>query len=227
MQDIPERMQLTNAMLAPSSGAPSLTPFPEEDLDAAAGWIMMRISDRHERDFFRPESEYRHLLPELVNAVKRAIRYMFIDRFEVPYVWTHKRDYISHFDPEDPGQRVDYLYRDELWRIYNLGRKYRSFLERRMGLKASFERLQVHDDYFTGTILEELDTVESVSDATEWLSLKYRNHRKDDIDLNFHDDDVESSQKRRKLPSKLSPYEIAKNSVIGKLALVSLRFFRP
>ena len=31
-------------------------------------------------------------------AVTYAIRAMFVSGYEVPYIWTHKRDHIIHFD---------------------------------------------------------------------------------------------------------------------------------
>ena len=61
-----------------------------------------------------------------------------------------------------------------------------------------------------------------VADATEWLGIKYRDDKKHQFEMHFHDDDDEQQEtKKRKMPSRISAYEIAKKSVVSKLAQVS------
>src|ERR1700730_6885600 len=45
---------------------------------------------------------------------------------------THKRDYLCHFDLPDLRSRFELLSSAELWRIYSLGQKYRSLVERKL-----------------------------------------------------------------------------------------------
>ncbi|KAE9382400.1 hypothetical protein BT96DRAFT_785886, partial [Gymnopus androsaceus JB14] len=64
---------------------------------------------------------------ELVMAVTFALQSMFVDEYEVPYIWMHRHDYISHFDINDThSPRQELLSLPDLWRIYALGKKYRS-----------------------------------------------------------------------------------------------------
>ncbi|EPQ58032.1 transcription elongation factor Spt6 [Gloeophyllum trabeum ATCC 11539] len=216
-QDVPERMQLATSSLSPSSTLSLHKPLTDNDIDDAAQWVLTRLSTRKERDFFRRDGQYNHLLADLVQAASYALRYLFVHEFEVPYIWTHKRDYISYFNPADMRTRVELLSLDELWRLYSLGQKYRSLMERRHHLDALYARLGVSDEYFENEIRRRLESVEVVADATEWLGMKYKDKKKDQFELHFHDDE-EPEAPKRKNPSRTSAYQVAKNSVVARLA---------
>jgi transcription elongation factor SPT6 len=51
---------------------------------------------------------------------------MFVDEFEVPYIWTHRRDHISYFEVKDIRTRIELLSLSDTWRIYALGQQYHS-----------------------------------------------------------------------------------------------------
>ncbi|KAF7969884.1 hypothetical protein HWV62_25605 [Athelia sp. TMB] len=216
-QDIPERMQLATSCLSQSSSLSLHTPLTDADLDDAAGWVTLRISPKKAQMFFAPDGSLTYLRDDLVLAVSYALRYLFIQEFEVPYIWMHKRDYISFFDPKDPRRRVELLTLPELWRIYALGQKYRSLAERRNALDAAYARLGVDDKYYDTDIRLQIDSVEVVADATEWLAMKYKDKKQDSFELHFHDDE-EQETKKRKMPSRISAYEIAKKTIVSKLA---------
>jgi transcription elongation factor SPT6 len=193
LQDRPERMQLANSTLSASASRLISATITEDGLDDAAHWITLRLSDRHERDFFRPDGAFQPFLTGLIMSVKTVIEDLFIKNFEVPYIYAHRRDYLNLFDPDQPSLHVEFLRREDLWRIYTLGIKYQALFERRRALHSLYERLQISDDYFERKVRDELDSVESVADAIEWIGLKYRNRKKDDSLLRFHDDlDVEA-----------------------------------
>ena len=221
-QDIPERMQLATSSLSSTATLSLQTALTENDLDDAASWVITRISPRQERDFFRPDGVYHRYLPDLVQATTNALRFLFVHEFEVPYIWTHKRDFISYFNPADLRTRVELLSLEELWRVYAVGQKYRSLLERRKALDALYTRLGVSDEYFENEIRKKVETVEMVADATEWLGMKYREDKKQHFEIQFHDDDEEQPESKRwKQPSRVSAYDIAKKSIVSKLAQVS------
>ena len=100
----------------------------------------------------------------------------------------------------------------ELWRINALGQKYCSLLEQRNTLSAAYTHLKVVDEYFEQTIMLKIDTVEMVTDITEWLSMKYKTNKQDAFDLQFHDDKDVANWKC-KAPSHVSAYKITKKSV--------------
>lgn len=222
-RDVPERMQLATSTLSQSSALSMHQAFSEDDIEDAATWVITRISPEIEREFFRPDGKYFAHLEELVSAVTYALRLLFIQEFEVPYIWTHKRDYITAFETNDIRTRIDLLTLDRLWRVYSLGQKYRSLHERRRALEALYSRLGVSDEHYENEIRRKIDSVEVIADATEWLGLKYKDEKKQkkSFEMHFHDDEEEmEADKKRKLPSRSSGYEVAKKSVISKLAEV-------
>jgi transcription elongation factor SPT6 len=220
VQDIPERMQLSTSSLSPTTNLSTYAAMSEADLDGAAMWVTQRISTRKNREYFGIDGQFQHLKGALVMAVTFALRYLFVEEFEVPYIWAHKRDYLCHFDITDIRTRKELLSLNELWRIYALGQKYRSLLERKRALAALYERLQVRDEYYEKEILPKVDSVELVIDATEWLQLKYKEKKNDVTEVRLQEDE-EADFKKQKLPSRISVYEIAKKSIISKLAEVS------
>ncbi|KAA1471105.1 transcription elongation factor Spt6 [Dentipellis sp. KUC8613] len=220
-QDIPERMQLATSTLSSSSTLSMFKPLAEEDLDDAATWVLTRLSQRKERDYFRPNGQYFNLLEDLVGAITLALRFLFVQEFEVPYIWAHKRDYVSYPTASDSRNKVELLNLEELWRVYALGQKYRSFIERKKALEALYDRLGVTDEYFDSEIRRKIDGIEMIADATEWLGMRYSDKKKEknQYDLHFHDDAEEPTEvKKRKLPSNLSAYELTKKSIVSKLA---------
>jgi transcription elongation factor SPT6 len=109
----------------------------------------------------------------------------------------------------------------ELWRINSLGQKYRSLFERQKALTLSYERLQVKDEYYEDEISQQVDSVEVVADATEWLSMTYRDKKQDiTSEFRFHDDEEPEATKKRKMSSRISAYEVTKKSIVSKLAQV-------
>ena len=76
--DIPERMQLATSSLSQSSTLSLQNALTENDLDDAASWVITRLSSRKERDFFRPDGQFHRYLPELVQAISCALRFLFV-----------------------------------------------------------------------------------------------------------------------------------------------------
>lgn len=219
VQDIPERMQLANSSLSENTTLSTHIPMTEVDLDGAAMWVTQRISARKNREYFSADGQFQHLRAALVMAVTFALRYLFVEEFEVPHVWAHKRDYLCHFDVSDIRTRKELLSLNELWRIYSLGQKYRSLLERKRVLSTLYERLRVSDEFYEKEILPRVDGVELVADATEWLLLKYK--KNDGSDTREEESDI----KKPKMPSRISAYEVAKKSIISKLTEVGFYLF--
>ncbi|KAG6814391.1 hypothetical protein H0H92_010977 [Tricholoma furcatifolium] len=217
-QDIPERMQLATSSLSPSSNLSLHTQLTEADLGGAAMWVTQRLSPKKTSEFFGIEGQYSHLKGALVMAVTFALRHLFVEEFEVPYIWTHKRDYLRHFDVRDIRSRQELISLNELWRIYALGQKYRSMVERRTTMTSLYQKLGVQDLYFEDEITPQIESVEVVADCSEWLSMKYKDQKQSEPDFQFHDDEEPEVVKKRKMPSRISNYEILKKSVVSKLA---------
>ncbi|KAE9382364.1 hypothetical protein BT96DRAFT_1010778, partial [Gymnopus androsaceus JB14] len=133
-------------------------------------------------------------------------------------IWTHRRDYISHFDINDTrSPQQELLSLPDLWCIYALAQKYRSLLERRNS-DCLLQSSSVDDSYYTDEVFPAIDSVEMVADTTEWLLLKYKEKKQNDTMFRFHDDDEIEGEKKHKMPSRISAYELAKKSVVSRLA---------
>ena len=100
-QDIPECMQLATSSLLQSATLSLHQNLSETDIDGAAAWVTSRLSAQKSRDFFSPTGLYNAYREALVLAVSYSLRFLFVHEFEVPYIWTHKRDYISYFNPQE------------------------------------------------------------------------------------------------------------------------------
>ncbi|KAJ7219342.1 transcription elongation factor SPT6 [Mycena pura] len=218
-QDIPERMQLSTSTFHKETVLVPLVPFGKDDVDNAAGWVTPQLSPLKTLDFFSPNGKNFALKTQLVAAVSYVLGQLFIENVEVPYIWNHKRDHLSDFDAELGRPRSELLNLFELWQIYTLGQKYRSFLDRRRGLADAYTRLKVKDSYYEQEIIPRMDSVEVVADTSEWLMMKYKDKKQEESQFRFHDDDEpQETTVKRKMPSRISAYEIAKKSVVSKLA---------
>lgn len=225
-QDIPERMQLETSTISDSMALSQFTEaLDEEAVGAAAEWITPRISPQKAEEYQNATGSK----DDLVAAVAEAVRFLFINHFEVPYIWAYKRDFISHMPGEGRySRRPEYVTQEDLWRIYSLGRKYMSLIKRREKLGEMYKRLEVEDEYFTEHIQNSLDNVDTIADTTRWLAMRYGDKKKDvGFGISFHDDEEDPEAKKMKKPSRTSAYDVHHNSVVSKLAAVSfiLRMF--
>lgn len=225
-QDIPERMQLATSSFSSNASLLLHGTLSEDDLPDAATWVTQRISAAKYNDFF--VDSQKHLREELVQAVLFVLRFIFVQHMEVPYIWVHKRDFLAHFDITTMRGRVDLFNLSELWRVNTLGLQYSSLLERRRALDAAYARISPPDEYYERSVRPEIETVEQVADATEWLRMKYKIQKQREVasfNFSFFDDNTGESpeSKQRKMPSRVSAYEIAKKSIISKLADVCLQ----
>ncbi|THH00428.1 hypothetical protein EW145_g7080 [Phellinidium pouzarii] len=218
-QDVPERMQLSTSTLSSNVSIAFPEPLTAFECVDAASWVTPRLGGAKERDFFKSDGRYYLLLGKLVEAVTRALEFLFMQSLEVPYIYAHRRDFISYFNPQDTRMpRVELLNQDDLWRIYALGQKFRSLCQRQKALHGIYEKLNVRDEYYHEHLKANMDSVEAVADVTQWLGMKYKDKKKDSFELHFHDDEDQGDAKKHKLPSRTSAYEIAKKSIVSKLA---------
>lgn len=222
--DVPERLQLTTSSLSPHATlGPSLLaiPFPSTEMSAAAEWVATRLPARVREEYFMPTGRYHHLLSDLILSVTAVLKYILQQYLEVPYIWTHRRDHISHFEPGKP--RITLLDRDDLWRIHALAARYRALWMRRQVLEDTYEKMHVEDRYYEFDIKSGISSVEGVSDALDWLSIKYKKAYQDAVEFGgrYDENGEVSGQKQQKKPSRITQYDLAKASVVSRLASVS------
>jgi len=226
-RDTPERMQLTTSALSSNQTLSVAAPLDVEDLSDAANWATPQISAWKSNEYLSFGGSRGHLKGDLIAAVVFVLGQLFIEEYEVPFIWAHKRDYFTHVDKSQiPHVRTELLSQPDLWRIYALGQKYRSLIERKRALAASFSRLNIEDKYFEEEVQPKIVNAEMVTDAIEWLTLKYKQKKDvEEDEFRFHDDEVAPATKKHKMPSRMSAYEVAKKSIISRLAAVSYLLF--
>jgi transcription elongation factor SPT6 len=207
-QDIPERMQLVTSSLTTDATLSLDPPLLAQDLSAASYWVSLRLGQRVERDFFRIEGNFHRYLQALITAVQVTLDLLFIQHLEVPFIAIHKRDFIWHVDGAD---RIELLSVTELWRVYALGQKFRAFQERKRGLEATHAKLSSPDEYYKNDIQPNIDSMEAIADATEWLTAQHRLELQDANTIN---------DEGKKRPSRVSAFEMLKKSAIDGLVKV-------
>ena len=220
--DMPERMQLTTSSLSPHAALGSIPSerFPDDEISSAAEWVATRLSSRVRDEYFVPNGKHYDLLPALIMAVTTILRYILQEYLEVPYIWAHRRDHISVFEPGK--DRVTLLDRDDLWRVHTLAAKYRALYLRQKILDATYEKMHIDDRYYEVDMHPSINSVEGVSDAVEWLVLKYKKAYQDAVEL----DDTGEGRRQKKPNRIMTQYDVAKESVISELAHVSFLLIR-
>lgn len=146
---------------------------------------------------------------------------MFVQHLEVPYLWHYKRDVFSVL--EDSGRSsVQFLERDDLWRLYELGIRLRAIFERnqqtqRLWDKIKARRPDVQDEYLTSTLLPSvcMMSVEAAAEGSDWLAYHYA----EDLRRIKEDEAIDEGTKR--LPERSGQEEI-RSGPIMKLVEVSM-----
>lgn len=221
--DIPERMQLASAgipSLRPTEAGPA--PFiADEDIDDAVAWVSTRISPRISTVFLAKNHGNSHPLHnEFITALKNTLRFINIEFLEVPFIQSHRADFLVHYEPDrlpEADRETVLLEMSELWTVSTLSVKYRAFANRKQDLRKLFNSLDVEDDYFED-IYNGLESIEEVADANDWLAMKYSARI---AEVKAAKDGLEDEgHVRVKRATRESRYENAKRSVVSKFAEV-------
>lgn len=178
--DIPERHQFSSSTLSTNPVYAEIQEFPP--LDPAVTWVAGRISEASQM-WSRGFREQDNRLPEQIksefeNAVKAALQGLFIEHLEVPYLHRHRADaFIDFFG------RTVLLGKEDLWRCYDLGLRYRAIHQKRAVVQKLYSSMKeldgtFSDDYFEEKVLGVPDgsasqSLEAGNEALEWLDLRY------------------------------------------------------
>lgn len=239
-RDRPERHQLVNSTLSDNPVIAPDTVFPDPAL--AAGFAYTKISPRtqylfcgmlpdHSYPAPTPDYPYPEPMPrrpdlaaEFVSAVTRALRMMFVDHLEVPYLWHYKRDAFSVL--ENSGRSsVQFLDRDDLWKLYGLGIKFRAIYERNNATRTLWEKIKERretpelshaEKYFEEKLLQSICmlSVEAAAEGGDWLAYHYAK------DIKRIKEDEAADETVKKLPTKAGSDDI-RSGPLMKLVQVS------
>ncbi|OBA20167.1 transcription elongation factor Spt6 [Metschnikowia bicuspidata var. bicuspidata NRRL YB-4993] len=143
-----------------------------------------------------------------VEAVGKVTEFISKNNWEVPFIWTHRRDFLIYTEeitiPEG-GVRNNVhklLFEDDLWRIVQLDIEYHSLYEKKLNTENTVMQLSVDDDLLKDVNL--LESMVSVQDLQDYINFTYSaelrklNEVKELDPLDEGDDDKKSTKKHSK-----------------------------
>lgn len=234
--DWPERFQLA---LPGEDGLKLLeTPVESPDLDRATLWMAPRISTRCTNDFNTPGGTFHHLRQQWFAAVRLVLEYILIDRLEVPFLYAHRSDQLTHDSPfVDPisgkMRSINYLTRRELHTVTSLAFRWKTLHARKLAIRRTFEQIGISEGGDVGqgvaqtlqfeSMLDRVESLEELSDLADWLTMRYGPRMRDaqaaalaDLEITGHSGTVAPSTFKR--PGVVGQYERIKGTAISDLA---------
>lgn len=116
------------------------------------------------------------LEPHFREAVGKVVEFILKDNFEVPFIWTHRRDFLLHSEErmgeEGPVTEVHkLLFEDDLWRIVSLDIEYHSLYEKRLNVEKLIAAIGADDDLLAD--IGSLDLMVSIQDVYDYIVFNY------------------------------------------------------
>ena len=243
--DIPERMQIAQAGLqsrppAPVAEAVDGQPAHEteasdtllylHELPDAATWVSMRISTTLSNLYIlTPNGDIPPLREAFITAVQQVLHFLCVEYFEVPFIWSHRRDYLVIRSPGETTY-TNLLFRDDLWRIYHLAIKYRAILDRKAQITKLWQKLGEESEYYSD-LYNGIQSSDEAADLVDYITLTYQKRLKEmahqgGAELALDDAEVDAvrsgiaGQKYKRATSD-SAYAKAKDSVVSRFAEVT------
>ncbi|EJT80427.1 transcription elongation factor SPT6 [Gaeumannomyces tritici R3-111a-1] len=173
--DEPERFQLERRPFKDLQ----LTP---EQFKEEARWISKMIWPKKQLGLdFRPPFN---------KAVAKVLEFFVVDEVEVPFVFSHRKDYIIYMQRQEyernasdsDGAPEKLLLQDDLWRILELDIKFRSLIEKRNVLEKTYKNLKtsagVSDPIFDEMVFK-AETMEELQDVHDYMQFQYASQMKE------------------------------------------------
>lgn len=119
---------------------------------------------------FKEKSISPNLKNPFFNSIKNVINFISNDYFEVPFIWTHRRDFLLYSDPIT-NEIHKLLFEDDLWRIIYLDIEYHSIYEKKLNIEKIIKSLNHNDE-----ILKNISTIDSmieIQDIYDYINFNY------------------------------------------------------
>eukprot|EP01087_Luapelamoeba_hula_P017548 TRINITY_DN5544_c0_g1_i1.p1 TRINITY_DN5544_c0_g1~~TRINITY_DN5544_c0_g1_i1.p1 ORF type:complete len:1445 (+),score=255.12 TRINITY_DN5544_c0_g1_i1:88-4422(+) len=180
--DIPERLQLRASHEA--------LPQVEGVLNKEAEWIYMRA--------FVQIEEFKNREAQVIPQIIAVLEFLHKENFEVPFIATYRKDYITEFSRGDLADKSKHL-----WTIYDWDEKFIHLLTRKSNLRQLYTQFStINEDYIS--LLEQSQTDIEVRDLHDHIQLHYAA-------------DVEATTTHKR-PVKRNYYNICKKEGIAEFA---------
>lgn len=120
-------------------------------------------------------------------AVAQALEFMVHEDYEVPFIYTNRKDYFIHTEKREVGRNEDgskrydtetakLLLQQDMWTIFEHDLKFRAFVEKRRAIARTYEDVK-SSGISTDTVYEDMVvravTIEELQDIQDYLYFQY------------------------------------------------------
>lgn len=184
--DIPERFQKYRSSL-------TYIDLNDEELELEKKWVADAMLQ--ERKAFQGGV----LEKPFKNAVGTIVEYVSKNSYEVPFIWSHKRDDLLYSASADGTGVHKLLFEDDLWRIVKLDIEYHSLYEKRLNMEKLIEELGIDDDLTRD--IKSLNTMVAVQDTQDYINFNYAKQIQA-LSNKESNEDEDSEERRAKTTNK-------------------------
>lgn len=111
------------------------------------------------------------------DAVGKVVEFISKNNWEVPFIWTHRRDFLIYTEEVVSAEGTvrnnvhKLLFEDDLWRIVQLDIEYHSLYEKKLNTENTLAELSVDDDLLKDVAA--LESMVSVQDLQDYINFTY------------------------------------------------------
>mmetsp|Transcript_8428 Transcript_8428/g.10490 ORF Transcript_8428/g.10490 Transcript_8428/m.10490 type:complete len:1440 (-) Transcript_8428:1627-5946(-) len=200
--DIPERFQKYRSNL-------NYIDLEGEELKSEQDWVANIL-------FMEKQGSFSGFLEEpFKEAVSKVVEFISKDVYEVPFIWTHRRDFLLYSEEikNEDGSITNavhkLLFEDDLWRIFQLDIEYHSLYEKRVNIEKLIESLNLDDDLVKD--VKSLETMVAIQDLQDYINFTYSS----EIRKLYDDKETEGIDSNiTKKHSKYAVFERIKSNVL-------------
>ncbi|KAK6463363.1 SH2 domain-containing protein [Scheffersomyces coipomensis] len=206
--DIPERFQTYRANL-------NYINLEDEELEREKVWVANALFSE-KQSLFAGDLE-----APFKAAVGHVVEFVSKSNYEVPFIWSHRRDFLLHSsevqysDGRSETEVHKLLFEDDLWRIVHLDVEYHSLYEKRLNIERIVDELQLDDDLVRD--IKSLDTMVAVQDIFDYIHFTYSAEIRDlanNQEATANEENPEAPVKNSKKHSKYAFFERIRSNVL-------------
>ncbi|KAF2202531.1 transcription elongation factor Spt6 [Delitschia confertaspora ATCC 74209] len=198
MTDVPERLQLARR--------------PFEELDLTPAQMDARLTE--ESNWIAQLLWPKKRLPSFVadpfkKAIKKVLEFLTVEDYEVPFIFTHRKDYLIYTPGEQPVDEDDpdpppmdarpmrLLSQNDLWEIFDMDLRFRALVQKRDALQKTYDNIrgiapEIRDDVIEDLISKAV-TIEELQELQDYLHFQYSAEMND---LRTQESEANGTQKR-------------------------------
>lgn len=209
LKDVFEPSQLVDRMLTDEDNRIRSTDQPERFQLARKSYRDLELSDEEFKeesiwisDLMLPKkalgSEHREAFQK---SVAKALEFMNVDEYEVPFIFQHRKDYLIHAqkiavtpDPYNPNapeyvlNAEKLLNQSDLWEIFDMDLRFRALIQKRHALQKTYDNIASVSERFNDAVVDEMlpaaVTMEELQDVQDYIHFQHASRLADVALLN-------------------------------------------